>query len=362
MREPRSLRRRLTLWMCGLVAAALAVFAIAAFVVVRFEEEDDEVTSPSDADDPDESAGEQVTTALLVAAPIALGLAAVGAAWLSKRLVRPLEEATRMAAAISVDRFDRRMSPSESDRELGALAVAINDLLDRLQRGYTALAAFAADASHELRTPIAAVCAELETLLRRPRTADEWEVAATTSLAELRRLGAVVDSMLRFAQADKMLSANAPRVDLADVLDEVIAVQQPAAARAGVELRTSLAEGKITARGDADLLVTAVSNLVANGLRYTPEGGQVTVTLRPGPEISVEDAGPGLPPNADALFAPFARGPESTGVGLGLAITRRIVERHGGTVTAANRAGGGACFLIQLPADSRATGPARSLA
>ena len=350
MRRPKTLPNRLTLWMCGMMLAGLAVFAVAAYVAVYFEEAGEEERGI--LEDAGESARDQVTTAVVIAAPVALALSIVAAAWASRRLIGPLERATRTAAAISVDRFDRRMDVPEDSVELRALAIAINDLLDRLQRGYLALASFSADASHELRTPIAAVSSELETALRRPRTAAEWEASAKTSLAELHRLGGLVDSMLRFAQADATRDADATDVELADVIEDVAAVQLAAAAKAGVALRVDLRHTVAHVRGHAELLGTAVTNLVVNALRVTPRGGEVVVALASdstGATIIVEDTGPGLPADRETLFTPFARGKQSNGVGLGLAITRRIVERHGGTIAAADRPGAGAQFTIQLP-------------
>jgi two-component system OmpR family sensor kinase len=350
MIRARTLPSRLALWMCGMMFAGLAVFTVAAYVVVYIEEEAD--VERGVEQDAAASARAQVMTSLAIAAPIALALSVIAAAWASRRLIGPLERATRTATAISVDRFDRRMEVPTDSVELRALATAINDLLDRLQRGYLALASFSADASHELRTPIAAVSSELETALRRPRTVAEWETSAQTSLAELHRLGGLVDSMLRFAQADATRDADATTIELADAIEDAAAVQLAAAAKAGVKLRVELGAGAAKLHGHAELLGTAVSNLISNALRVTPSGGEVVVKLDHGDQlatITVEDTGPGFPDDRSKLFVPFARGAASTGVGLGLAITRRIVERHGGTISAENGARGGAKVTIELP-------------
>ena len=302
-------------------------------------------------EDPDDSAIDQVLEALVIAGPIALAMSVLGATWASRRLFAPIEQATRTAAAISVDRFEQRMAVPDDAVELRALALAINELLDRLQKGYVALAAFSAEVSHELRTPIAAVSSELETALRRPRTSAEWETSARTSLAELQRLGGVVASMLRFAQADAIADFES-LVDLADVVEDVAASHVAAAAKNGVALTVELADTEVQVRGDTDLLGTALANLVANAIRFTPHGGKIVIALAAtstGAQIVVDDTGPGLPPERDHIFEPFARGKTSTGIGLGLAISRRIVERHGGEVTAIDRPDGGARFTIQLP-------------
>jgi len=352
MARPYSLRGRIMAWMIGAMVAGLAVFATAVYIVVYFEEEAE--VEAGTLDDADASAREQVLESLALAAPIALGLSVVAALWASRRVLAPIDDAIQTAAAISIDRFDSRMEVSDASVEVHRLASAVNELLDRLQRGYVALAAFSADASHELRTPIAAVSSELETALRRPRSATEWEASARTSLVELHRLGGVVDAMLRFAQADAIRDADATTIDLADVVEDVVAIQVATAGKREVALRIELgrADSKARVRGNADLLTTAVANLVGNALRLTPAHGEVVVSLVATDDhvnIVVEDTGPGLPADRESLFAPFRRAPDSNGVGLGLAITKRIVERHGGTVTAADRAGGGARFTIELP-------------
>ncbi len=353
MHKPRTLRGQFAMWASAAALAGLAVFAVAAYVIVYFEESEE--AEAGVADDPREVAAEtreHVLVALAIAAPVALGLSIAAATLASKRALASVDDVTRAAAAISVDRFDRRLEVPEHIAELRPLAIATNELLDRLHRGYIALAAFSAEASHELRTPLAAVCSELEVGLRRPRTADEWEASARTSLTELRRLTSVVESMLRFAQADAIRDADAKPIDLVELVEELTAMYADAATKRGVHLRAELGTEAPIVRGDADLLATALTNLVGNALRLTPEGGDVVVSLvtEPGAAtIHIDDDGPGLPADRSKLFVPFARPSDKGGVGLGLAITDRIVRRHGGRVEADGRAGGGARFSIRLP-------------
>ena len=349
----RSLRHQLALWTCGATLLGLMVFAAVAYAVVsRDEREEAEAGKP---DDPAEIAAEsrdQMLMALAIAAPFGIAFALAAATWGSRRAMAAIDRATSTAAEISVDSFDRRMEVPPDGHELRPLAEAINELLTRLQRGYDALSSFSAEASHELRTPLAAVCSELEIGLRRTRSVDDWESSAKTSLAELRRLSGVVQAMLRFAQADATRLSDASDVDVAELVDEVIAMQAEVAARGGVTLDAELGEHDIRVRGDADLLATALANLVGNALRLAPRDGSVHVSIEVAPgnhiAIHVDDTGPGLPADRDALFVPFALS-SSSGVGLGLAIARRIATRHGGDITAVDRATGGARFTIQLP-------------
>ncbi len=353
MHKPRTLRGQFAMWASAAALAGLAVFAVAAYVIVYLEESEE--AAAGIADDPSEVAGEtreHVLVALAIAAPVALGLSIAAATIASKRALASVDDVTRAAAAISVDRFDRRLEVPEHSAELRPLAIATNDLLDRLHRGYLALAAFSAEASHELRTPLAAVCSELEVDLRRPRTVEEWEASARTSLTELRRLTSVVESMLRFAQADAIRDADRKSIDLVELVEELTAMHSDAATKRGVHLRAELGTEAPIVRGDADLLATALTNLVGNALRLTPPGGDVVVSLATEPgaaTIHVDDSGPGLPADRSKLFVPFARQSGTGGVGLGLAIADRIVRRHGGSVEADGRAGGGARFSVRLP-------------
>jgi len=350
---PRSLRRRVASWMVASAAASLALFTVSAYVVVRVEERierGDEAVAAAET-------RRQVFTALAIAAPIGLGLATVGALWLSRRALAPVEHMIASAREITIESLSRRLEVPARDDELRALATALNDALDRLERGHRALEMFAADASHELRTPIAAICSELEVALRRPRSPDDWERSARTVLDELRRLARVTDSLLRFAQVDAGHSQRSDDIELASLVDDVTEMHASAARAAGVEL-AARCTSDVHVVGDPDMLSTAISNLVANAIRYTPRGGSITATVEledGAAHIHVDDTGRGLAPGElEAIFTPFARGAQSkaadsAGLGLGLPIARRIAERHGGAIAAANRPTGGARFSIRLP-------------
>jgi signal transduction histidine kinase len=355
MRSPATLRGRLALWTGAAALVGLLVFAAVAYLVVSLDEQSEaDAGVPDDPETVGAEAREQMLIALAIAAPIAIALAIAAARWASRRAMTAIERAAATAAEISVDRFDRRMEVPAAGDELRPLAVAVNDLVDRLQHGYQALAAFSADASHELRTPLAAVCSELEVGLRRPRSAEYWESAATTSLAELRRLANVVESMLRFAQAGAGRDADAADVELADLVEEVVAIHGEAAARGGVTLRAELGTEAAVVHGDASMLATALTNLVTNAVRVAGPSGTVAIAIvrRDAATfaIHVDDTGPGLPADRSAVFTPFARiGSDRSGIGLGLAIAQRIAQRHGGAIAFADRPEGGTRFTIDLP-------------
>ena len=349
----RSLRGRVALWMVAAASLSLAVFAIAAYVVVRIEER----IERSDPAIADEATRRQVLTPLAIAAPIGLALSIGGALWLSRRALAPLDRMIAGLRELTIERLDHRIDVPARDDELRMLAIALNEALDRVEQGHRALSMFAADASHELRTPLAAICSELEVALRRPRSPAEWQQSAQTSLDELRRLARVTDSLLRFAQVDAAHWSCSDDVELAALVDDVTEIHASAARGAGVELATCGASD-VHVRGDADMLSTAISNLVVNAIRYTPRGGSITATVElddGAAHVHVDDTGPGLAPGElEAIFTPFARGAQAktadaAGLGLGLPIARRIAERHGGAIAAHNLPAGGARFSIKLP-------------
>src|SRR5215467_7694566 len=226
----RSLRGRVALWMVAAASLSLALFTIAAFIVVRIEER----IERSDPAIADEATRRQVLTPLAIAAPIGLALSIGGALWLSRRALAPLDRMIAALREITVEKLDRRIDLPERDDELRTLAIALNEALDRLEHGHRALSMFAADASHELRTPLAAICNELEVALRRPRSPSEWQQSAQTSLDELRRLARVTDSLLRFAQADAAHTPCSDDVELAALVDDVTEMHASAARAAGV--------------------------------------------------------------------------------------------------------------------------------
>lgn len=349
----RSLRRRVALWMVASASLSLALFTAAAYVVVRITETDER----SDAAIAEAETRRQVFTALAIAAPVGLAMSIGGALWLSRRALAPVDRVIAALRGLTLESLDRRLEVPVRDDELRALVLSFNDALDRLERGHLALTMFAADASHELRTPLAAVCSELEIALRRPRSPDEWAQSARTALDELRRLARVTDSLLRFAQADAAHWRPRDDVELAGLVDDVTEMHTAAARAAGVELAARCI-ADVHVRGDADMLSTAISNLVANAIRYTPRGGSITATVEAGDgaaHVHVDDTGRGLAPGElEAIFTPFARGTQAktadtAGLGLGLPIARRIAERHGGAIAASNRPTGGARFSLRLP-------------
>jgi signal transduction histidine kinase len=367
----RSLRGRLALWIAGAMLACLVVFGAVSYVLLVDEEASESTSEPRDEIAADVQA--QVLKTMSVVAPFAVLLATLGAYWLTRRVMRPIDEVIRAAAVMSAEDLDRRLPLPETDDELRALVESVNGLFARLERGYAAQASFASDASHELRTPLAVIISELEVALRRPRSEPEWTASANAVLAEARKASRLADALLRHARAGVARRQHGS-VDAAELVDRVTNANKAAAAELGLSLSVRYADGVGEGmEGDKDALEAALGSVVANALRYTNAGGRIEVTVERGEPkalcIHVDDSGLGVAPHErELIFSAFVRGEQGQrversggegGSGLGLAMARRIVEAHAGTLLVSTAPLGGARFTFTLPI-SAAAAPTRS--
>lgn len=287
-------------------------------------------------------------------------LVAMVVAWrLISRWGFELDHFRDTAREISAATLSRRRLPISSNRDIGRLSHAFNEMLDRLDRFFDTQRRFVADAAHELRTPLTVMRGEIDVTLRRPREAEQYEEILRSNLEEIERLTQLTENLLLLAQAEV---GNAREqgidLDLGDLVHTAVERLRPIAREQQVRLDVTT-EGALGVRGDAVSLSRVLTNLVDNALRHTPEGEQVAVTCaRQGDRVLLEvsDRGVGIPPHdLPHIFDRFyrvdrARGRSSGGAGLGLAIVRAIVEAHGGTVTAQSEVGRGSCFRVVLPA------------
>ncbi len=269
--------------------------------------------------------------------------------------------ATLTGSRAGIDRQVRSLEVTEAIGGVIALALLaalarVLVLLDRAvfeaRASEAAMRTFLADASHELRTPVAALQATAERLLRdqpaRPaRDAIEAQLARNSG-----RLGHLIDDLLNLARLDARERPHQEPVDLADVASAAAAATRTADPAARVELVTA---GPVPATGDREALLRAVRNLLDNALAVADTVMVEVTQTANGPTMSVTDNGPGVAPDQrERIFEPFVRLPRSPpgGTGLGLAIVRRTIESHGGTITCGPSPTGGARFTLRLPADS----------
>ncbi|MFI8190170.1 sensor histidine kinase [Streptomyces sp. NPDC085946] len=288
-----------------------------------------------------------------------LGLAVIAFAFgyaMAGRVLSPLGRITRTARAVAGSDLSRRIELDGPDDELKELADTFDDMLERLQRAFTAQQRFVGNASHELRTPLAINRTLLEVHLSDPQAPVELQQLGKTLLATNERSEQLVEGLLLLARSDNQIVERKP-VDLAEVAGQAIDQVRGEADAKGVELRGE--RGPAVVQGNGVLLERIALNLVQNAVRYNvPEGGWVEVTteVQHGQAVLVvTNTGPVVPAyEVDNLFEPFRRlRTERTGsdkgVGLGLSIVRSVARAHGGHIYAQPREGGGLVMRVTLP-------------
>ena len=286
---------------------------------------------------------------ILLLALSALGWILAGAA------LRPVEELRSEAAAITTSEPARRLQVPETGDELQRLAETLNGMLDQLHEALDRERRFVDEASHELRTPVGVLKAEVDLALKGPRSRDELEAALRSIAQEAERLRRLTQDLLVLARSDRgRLPVHRADADISSIIGRVTAAFEDRASGKGVRLRIS--GSNVRARVDGDRVRQATENLVDNALRHTPRGGEVELRAeRDGSRlrIVVSDSGSGFPEDLlDRAFEPFARADddrEGDGAGLGLTIVRAVAESHGGSATARNLDGEGASVTLDLP-------------
>jgi two-component system, OmpR family, sensor kinase len=278
--------------------------------------------------------------------------------------LRPLDRIGRTAGAIAAGDLSHRVSPATSRTEVGRLGLSLNAMLARLEEAFARRQAsedrlrhFIADASHELRTPLQSIRGYAELFrIGAARGPQDTAKAMQRIEEEAARMGVLVEDLLTLARLDELRDPVRTRVDLGALARDVASDASAIAPDREIVVQV---RDEAAALGDPGALHQVLANLVRNALVHTPPGTPIEVTVsRRADEgwVEVRDHGPGLPTSdTDALFERFWRaegGRErgKAGAGLGLAIVAGIVENHDGHVQAANAPGGGARFLVRLPA------------
>jgi two-component system, OmpR family, sensor kinase len=301
----------------------------------------------------------EVRDAFLVAIPLGLLLATVGGYLLARTSLRPLVAMSGTAERIGATTLHERLPVANPRDELGRLATVFNGLLGRLDRSFEQQRQFMADASHELRSPVAVISGEAElALARRDRAAGDYRDALTTIHGEARRVTRLVEDLFLLARAgagDQPLVLSELYLD--ELAGECVRAMKALASQRSIDLRYIPADGELPFRGDEALLRRLLVNLLDNAIKYTPVDGAVRiVAARCGPvyRVTVSDSGFGIPVEARArIFERFYRAREDPndrdGAGLGLPIARWIAEVHGGRVELTRSDEQGSTFTVELP-------------
>lgn len=274
------------------------------------------------------------------------------------RALKPIHEITETARAVAAGNLSRRLQSFSQDKEIALLIRALNKMFHDLESSFQAQKRFTADASHELRIPLTVMKGEIEVALRRRRSAKDYAQVLRQQLDTIERMQRIVDGLLTLARADAgLLRLAREDVDLGLLVQEV--GQRHLALFADKKVALDIAvSGEVHALGDADRLEQVLFNLLNNAYKYAPAGTHVRLSARAvegQAVIEVTDQGPGIPLEHQAhLFERFYRPDESRvrssgGAGLGLAICKRIIEAHAGSIEVESTPGQGACFRVRLP-------------
>ncbi|MGH2758163.1 MAG: sensor histidine kinase [Actinomycetota bacterium] len=318
------------------------------------------------------------TLARLVGVTLAAGIGilialAVTAWWLVRIGLRPLEKIGDAAAEIAAGDLSRRVDVEKTSTEVGKLAVALNEMLNQIEKAFASrkaseerLRRFVADASHELRTPLTSIRGYAE-LFRRGAKTRPADLAKSMERIEQEAalMGVLVRDMLVLARLDEGRAPEAKRIDLTAFAEDAVADARAVAPGRSISLETN---GPVAVDADEVGMRQVLSNLLTNAIYHTPPRSPIEVRLESTDEhasVSVIDHGPGLQEGeADHVFERFYRSDpsrtrETGGTGLGLSIVAAIVRAHKGEVTTEATPGGGATFRVRLPAAPHSPAPTK---
>lgn len=303
----------------------------------------------------------ELRTPILITLPLILVLSGLVSWLLAGSALVPVERLISDLEAIQDGRSLHRRLPVESEEnEIDRLSHTLNAMMARLENSFAALRRFTADASHELKTPLTVLRADIERTMQSPNVADDQLPALEEALAETARMADLVDSLLTLARADEgRFDLYRETVELAPIVRDVMETAQILGEASGVRITLERVD-EATVDADAVRLRQLFLNLVTNAVKYTQQDGNVTIALEErGDHVAfvVQDTGVGIAAaDLPYIFDRFwradrvrSRSGERGGVGLGLAIAEWIAHAHGGFIAVASRLGRGSTFTVQLP-------------
>lgn len=296
---------------------------------------------------------------LILSMPLVAIFAALVGYWISGRSLTPIQNIIETAARIDAENLAVRLPLLGNGDELDRLSHTLNSMFDRIEAAYARIKQFTADASHELRTPVALIQANGEYVLMEPRDEARMIRGIKDMLKESAYMTQLINDLLTLARSDQATASPLTEiVELEDAIAEVIPRIHPAVSAKNIELVCHRPHHVVAVRGDRFELQRIAMILIENAVRYTPAGGAVIITFWSN-QIScgfvVKDSGVGIAPeDCKRIFQRFyrvnsVRTPGDGGTGLGLAIANGLVTAHGGTIEVQSELGKGSCFTVHLP-------------
>ena len=303
----------------------------------------------------DEDFRDKSYNAMIFAAVIALIIAMVMGAIFARTIAAPVKKITNAAKALKEGDYSARTGMTGSD-EIARLGNMFDLMADSVESNRKLERRLVTDVAHELRTPLMAIQSTVEAMIDGVFKPDAERLETLNS--EVQRLSRLVDALLKLSRLESRTKPiEQKKVDLTEMLSSVVQTHQAYIHDAGLNLEFEY-DPHVYVFGDADLLRQATANLISNAVRYTPEGGTITIMARKGDlmgQIVVKDTGIGLTPEeAKLVFQRFwradsGRARATGGLGIGLSVVKEIVEQHNGWVRVEGRPNEGACFTIYIP-------------
>lgn len=304
---------------------------------------------------PDQEFRENSYSALFLATAVAIVLASCIGFLFARNLVAPINRMISTARAIKEGDLSARTN-LRGDDEIASLGATLDEMAESVEKDRMLERRLITDVAHELRTPLMAIQATVEAMVDGIYEADEERLVTVNS--EVQRLGRLVEALLRLSRLENRSSPLKEQVvDVGELIEGIVATHEMFVADSGLTIAYDAQPGVLVV-GDPDMIRQATANLISNAVRYTPEGGHIDVTVRKGnimASIAVRDTGIGLTrEEAKMVFSRFWRADsgrtrESGGLGIGLAVVKEIVDRHGGWVQVEGEKDKGACFTIHIP-------------
>jgi len=314
-------------------------------------------------------AGRNITGDLNAMGRFAFGLFAAGGTvlafglgggwWLTTRAIRPVEEMSAAASRISAGNLSERITGANADNELGRLAGVLNSTFARLEAAFAQQRQFTADASHELRTPLAVIISEAQTTLARERSSREYRETVEACLDTAQQMRRLTESLLELARLDaSQEQIQREHLDLSENMRACVERIRPLAQKRGVKIHCDLAPAQVY--GDADGLGQVITNLLTNAIHYNKPNGEIRVSTRSengSAIVTIADTGQGMAAeDLPHIFERFYRADKSRSraagrSGLGLAISKAVVDAHDGTIEVTSQPGAGTTFTVRLRAD-----------
>ncbi len=293
---------------------------------------------------------------LLIIMPIALVLSGILGYFCVRRVLRPVQAITRTAREIEEQNLDKRLEVLSND-ELGQLASTLNHMLARLEEAFSREKQFIADASHELRTPLAVLQGETTLSLKKERNIEEYKKSFENISQETEHMSSMLKKLLFLARSEGNMQLEFDEVNLKDILTELTPDIEILCEEKSIHFQLH-AQDDLIVKGYEIELRELFLNLLDNAIRYTPQEGNISITLsRKGDSacVAVKDTGIGIPEDhIKHIFERFYRIDKSRprvegGAGLGLAICRSIAKLHKGTIEVESKVDEGSTFSVYLP-------------